>query len=175
MSVKLLVLNLPPGLNHEAFISAFAEFRGFLNGSLHLNPQNELYGIVEFSSFEFADIARKIRSNFKFMNSRQPINVEFFKSHDSFDYRPNQGPNVGNYGNPPLSNMSYNPSQMMKQGNFPNQNPSSDYNYNQPKDLDGHNPQGMYMSQQQPNYQQKPQHLSHYPQENLQQGISKTL
>jgi len=167
MSVKLLVLNLPPNLNHEMFISAFAEFRGFLNGSLHLNPQNELYfsvfpsilhsssryGIVEFSSFEFADIARKIRSNFKFMNSRQPISsflpsfapslnifldIEFFKSHDSYDYRPNQ---AGNYGNP---NMSYN--QMPGPGpgpgpqNFPNQNPASEYNYNQPsisKDIDG--------------------------------------
>ncbi len=43
MSAKLLVLNLPPNLSHDMFISAFADFRGFLNGSLHLNPQNELY------------------------------------------------------------------------------------------------------------------------------------
>jgi len=35
----------------------------------------------------------------------------------------------------------------------------------------GQNPQGMYMPQQQPNYQQQSQHLSHYPQDNLQQGI----
>ena len=43
MSVKLLVQNLPLNLNQDAFIKAFNDLRGFMNGALLLNQQNELY------------------------------------------------------------------------------------------------------------------------------------
>lgn len=78
MSLRLSVFNIPPNLNLDQFEQPFKELNGFKQAIYIYNNLNQpIGGIVEFTSLESADYAKKILQNFKYPNSTSGILIDF--------------------------------------------------------------------------------------------------
>lgn len=112
MAVKLIVHNIPHNVSQEEFRSKFLELRGFQDSKLMMGNNNELYGIVEFSSYELAEYARKMMSSHVFQGSNQPLNIEIMRNQDGYDYNFQNNQNMGqnlynNRQNQSVDNMNF--------------------------------------------------------------------
>jgi len=91
MSSKLSILNIPPGLHINDFRSLFMELSGFKNAYYIHDYRSQVVGaIVEFSSFEFADYARKILQGYTFPGTGTNIVIDFYndEQHPSMMFKP---------------------------------------------------------------------------------------
>eukprot|EP01017_Pseudomicrothorax_dubius_P024687 TRINITY_DN2621_c0_g1_i5.p1 TRINITY_DN2621_c0_g1~~TRINITY_DN2621_c0_g1_i5.p1 ORF type:complete len:366 (-),score=31.15 TRINITY_DN2621_c0_g1_i5:231-1328(-) len=79
-TTKLSVKNLPGNITHEEFGRHFNNFAGLTQAHLFVNEKHEIIGVLEFSSYEFADHAKKVMQKFKFPGSSQEIVLDFLPS-----------------------------------------------------------------------------------------------
>jgi hypothetical protein len=81
MSVRLSVFNLPAGLGLKDFADPFSRLPGFKNADLVTGPNNQTYspltarvgGIVEFLTYETADMAKRHMAHHRFPGSSSGI------------------------------------------------------------------------------------------------------